>query len=219
MQSTGFIGITEILWRDGSGRDWRPHELEKSHLANIIYHITNAPGNYSTSMFDGMVVEAGKRGMTDEYLAKAPYPYIDAETGVKMIAVYSNGFMKPKPYDDISSPASTQAILVLAIGSSVQGITLDPTVFGDPVWKSDLPKTTKEAKYSANDIIPWSHDVGAAVMTYWLQFSGATADNIEWREKNYVLLKVFQKNKFNITHLIVQDADLRPCDPVEQICS
>lgn len=211
-----FAGVTEIVWRDGSGRDWRPHELEKSHLANIIYHITTLPGSYSKTMFEAMVVEADSRGMTDEYLAKAPYPYIDDLTGVKMIAVYSNGVMKPKLYDDGSGIDH----FVLQVGSSVQGVALDPTVFGDPVWKKDLPKTTKEAKYDANDIIPWTHDVGAAILTYWLQLSEvpermekAYADGIKWRKRNYVLLKVSQKNRYGITHLIVKDDDLRLYDP------
>lgn len=212
--------LTEIVWRDGSGRDWKPHELEKSHLANIIYHITNLSGKYSRAMFEAMVVEAVRRGITDDYLAKAPYPYIDNLTGVNMIAEYSNGRMIPKPYEIDH--------LVLRVGSLVIGISLDPTVFGDPVWKNDLPKTTKEVKYDANDIIPWTHDVGEAIMTYWmhafehLALSGAqhhlSGDELlrcEWRQNNYVLIKITQKNSFDITHLIVQKGDLTLYDPEE----
>ena len=79
------------------------------------------------------------------------------------------------------------------------------------------PTTTREAKYDANDIILWNHDIGAAIMTYWMQQlpDGVIGDItlMETRKKKYVLLKVSQKNRYDITHLIVKGNDLVLCDP------
>lgn len=199
------LAAEEVVWRDAEGRDWKPRELKDSHLANIIYHITEYSAKYSIATFEAMVGEADRRGFTQEYIDNAPYPFTD-DQGRKMIADYSDKTMKIKPYIEIDH-------FRLEIGAGVIGITLDPTVFGDPVWKNDLPRTTKEAKYTANDIIPWTHDIGAAILTYWIQWGNAGDMSLERLKKFFVLLKVNQQNKFGITHLIVRDYNLHLYDP------
>lgn len=199
----------EVTWRDMHGRDLKPRDLEDSHLANIIHHIMQKPG-YSKEMFEAMVREADIRGLSQEYIEGAPYPFVDPGTGVTMIAEYDNGTFSTKIYEEEDN-------FVLRVGAKVIGITLDPAVFGDPVLKDDLPITTKEAKYTRADVIPWTHDVGNSIMTYWMISKPPTGASVtgsmESRKKNYVLLKVSQKNKFGVTHLIVCDDDLPLYDP------
>ena len=199
----------EVTWQDMHGRRLKPRDLEDSHLANIIHHIMQKPG-YSIEMFEAMVREADRRGLSQEYIEGAPYPFIDPTTGVTMIAEYDGSTITVKIYEE-------EDHFVLQIGARVIGITLDPTVFGDPVLKDDLPITTKEAKYTHADIIPWTHDVGNSIMTYWMITKPPTITSVtgsmDIRKKEWVLLKVFQENKFGITHLIVHDNDLRLYDP------
>ena len=60
---------TDVVWRDIHGRDWKPRELEKSHLANIIYHLMQYPTKFERVTFEAMIAEAARRGLTQEYLA------------------------------------------------------------------------------------------------------------------------------------------------------
>jgi hypothetical protein len=69
--------VEEQYWTNFQGERTAYTKLEDKHLANIIEWTTKKI--YPTSIIEGLKNEADRRGLTKDFLSKAPYPFKDKD--------------------------------------------------------------------------------------------------------------------------------------------
>jgi len=74
----------DSMWLTMYGNKLRVRDMHNKHVANIINYMPTSWHRYNwwySKMLDGFKKEAGRRGLSEDFLKKAPYSYPNPITG------------------------------------------------------------------------------------------------------------------------------------------
>jgi hypothetical protein len=78
------INADNVIWTTNDGRALVLSAVENEHLANIIKWVNDHPERYTIKLMQILRTLASERGLSDEFLASAEYPY-DSEIKLGLI--------------------------------------------------------------------------------------------------------------------------------------
>jgi hypothetical protein len=84
-EPTEFELIENLMWTTLDGRTLPISCVTDLHLANIVSHVAKYEQRIGRATLNTVIMEAVKRGLSSEFLTKAPYPWQDVDGKWKVL--------------------------------------------------------------------------------------------------------------------------------------
>lgn len=121
-----------MKWQPENGKAKELCEIDDIHLANIHYHVRYYA--YPKITRDEIIAEVQKRGLKDQFLANAPYPYVDARDGLTKIWSFEKKYSVPvkkepkKTWVEIEDHANKYAGKYVYVSTKNGGSNIHPGI-------------------------------------------------------------------------------------------